>query len=54
LAHNHPSGNTNPSEDDKRITKQLKELCLLVDSPVLDHVILTADSYYSFADSGIL
>ena len=54
LAHNHPSGNTNPSEADLRITREIKELCNLIDSPVLDHVILTADSFYSFADNGKL
>jgi DNA repair protein RadC len=54
LAHNHPSGNTNPSENDLKITREIKELCNLIDSPVLDHIILTADSYYSFADNGKL
>jgi DNA repair protein RadC len=54
LAHNHPSGNINPSEADLRITREIKELCNLIDSPVLDHVILTADSFYSFADNGKL
>ena len=54
LAHNHPSGNANPSEADLRITKDLQQLCNLVDSTVLDHVILTADSFYSFADNGKL
>jgi len=54
LAHNHPSGNTNPSDADLKITREIKELCNLIDSPVLDHVILTADSFYSFADNGKL
>ena len=54
LAHNHPSGNTNPSQADLNITKDLQQLCMLVDSEVLDHVILTADSFYSFADNGKL
>ena len=54
LAHNHPSGNTNPSQADLNITKDLQQLCNLVDSTVLDHVILTADSFYSFADNGKL
>jgi DNA repair protein RadC len=54
LAHNHPSGNTNPSQADLNITKDLQQLCRLVDSEVLDHVILTADSFYSFADNGKL
>ena len=51
LAHNHPSGNTNPSQADLNITKDLQQLCKLVDSEILDHVILTADSFYSFADN---
>jgi DNA repair protein RadC len=51
IAHNHPSGTLSPSDADIKITKELKELCKLVDSTVLDHVILTADSFYSFADN---
>ena len=54
LAHNHPSGNTNPSQADLNITKDLQQLCKLVDSEILDHLILTADSFYSFADNGKL
>lgn len=54
LAHNHPSGNTNPSEADLKITREIKELCNLIDSPVLDHIILTAESFYSFSDNGKL
>ena len=54
LAHNHPSGNINPSDADLKITKEIKELCNLIDSPVLDHIILTANSYYSFSDNGKL
>ena len=54
LAHNHPSGNTNPSQADLNITKDLQQLCKLVDSEILDHVILTADSFYSFVDNGKL
>ena len=54
IAHNHPSGNTSPSDADIRITKDVKELCKLVDSTLMDHVILTSDSFYSFADNGNL
>lgn len=54
LAHNHPSGNKQPSEQDKRLTRQLKEFGKLVEIEVLDHLIVTADTYYSFADEGIL
>lgn len=54
LAHNHPSGNLSPSEQDKRLTKRLFEVGKSLDIPVLDHVIVTKDSYTSFADQGIL
>lgn len=50
IAHNHPSGNKRPSETDRRLTKSLDEACKLFDIPLLDHVIVTADGYYSFAD----
>ena len=51
LAHNHPSGNLRPSSDDLRITKQISEAGKLLDIMVADHLIVTADSYYSFADN---
>lgn len=54
LAHNHPSGNTAPSEQDKIITQRIKKALALLDVEVFDHIILTEDSYYSFADEGIL
>jgi len=54
LAHNHPSGNRNPSEQDVRLTKKLKESGLLLDIPVLDHIIFTENNYYSFADEAML
>ncbi len=54
LAHNHPSGNLLPSEQDKRLTQRVKEAGRILDIPVLDHVIMTADGYYSFADEGEL
>lgn len=54
LAHNHPSGNTNPSEADKKITAKIKEGLSLLDIDVLDHIILAVDSYFSFADDYIL
>lgn len=50
LCHNHPSGNTNPSNEDKNITQKIKEALKLIDCTVLDHIILTKDNYYSFAD----
>lgn len=54
LIHNHPSGNLNPSEQDKVITKKLKNACALLDLTLLDHLIITKERYYSFSDSGIL
>jgi len=54
LCHNHPSGNLTPSTQDLEITKKLSHAAKLVDSQVIDHIILTPDSYYSFADNGII
>lgn len=54
LAHNHPSGNLNPSETDKQLTNKIKEGLKLLDITLLDHIILTGASYTSFADSGLL
>ena len=54
LVHNHPSGNLNPSEADKHISKKLKEASRLVDIPTLDSIIITREGYYSFADEGLL
>jgi DNA repair protein RadC len=54
LAHNHPSGNLTPSSQDIDITKKIKEAMKLFDVTVLDHIILTVDNFYSFADNGII
>lgn len=54
LAHNHPSGNLKPSEADSRLTKKLYDAGRLLDMPVLDHIIISSDSYLSFADDGLL
>lgn len=54
LSHNHPSGNLKPSEQDEKLTKRIKEAAKLFDITVLDHVIVTRNSYYSFADDGEL
>ncbi len=54
LAHNHPSGQLNPSEADKAITNKLKEAGKFLDIPVLDHLIISEEGYYSFADDGII
>lgn len=54
LAHNHPSGNLKPSIQDKEITKKIQEACKFLDINLLDHIILTKDSYYSFSDEQII
>ena len=54
LVHNHPSGNLQPSQSDKEITKNLKEAGKLVQIALIDHLIITKENYYSFADEGIL
>ncbi|CAB5224295.1 RadC DNA repair proteins [uncultured Caudovirales phage] len=49
ILHNHPSGNINPSEEDKRITKRLKDAGSILDIKVLDHLIIAPDGrYFSF------
>ncbi|MDA9554641.1 JAB domain-containing protein [Pelobium sp.] len=54
LSHNHPSGNLKPSEADKTMTRKIKAGGELLDITVLDHVIITAEGYFSFADEGLL
>ena len=54
LIHNHPSGSLEASEKDKDLTDRLIQACKLVDTPLLDHVIITEHSYFSFAKSGLL
>jgi len=54
LCHNHPSGNLTPSEADLQITRKIKDAGSIMEIKVLDHVIITQKSYYSFADSGVL
>lgn len=54
LAHNHPSGNLNASTHDLTITEKIKNALKLLDVEVLDHLIITADGFTSFADSGYL
>lgn len=54
LAHNHPSGNLYPSDADDKITNKLYKAGKLLDIEFLDHLIITKDGYYSFAESGRL
>ncbi|GAB2482931.1 DNA repair protein RadC [Algoriphagus taiwanensis] len=54
LVHNHPSGSTSPSEQDKRLTERLVRIGRDLDLAVVDHVIYSDHGYFSFADEGIL
>ena len=54
LAHNHPSGGLKPSQADITITEKIKKAGNVLDINILDHIILTKFTYYSFADEGIL
>ncbi|AZB30313.1 JAB domain-containing protein [Chryseobacterium balustinum] len=54
LAHNHPSGNLKPSQEDLNITQKIKEASQLLNIQLLDHCILTSSAYISFADDGHL
>jgi DNA repair protein RadC len=50
IAHNHPSGNLKPSENDNRLTRKIKQASKLCDITLLDHLIVTKDAYYSYSD----
>lgn len=52
--HNHPSGNSRPSNEDKRLTEQLKKAVGLFNIRMIDHVIITNGGYYSFGDEGLI
>ncbi|MCW3074595.1 MAG: repair protein [Flaviaesturariibacter sp.] len=54
LSHNHPSGNLQPSRADEELTQKIKGAGALLDIKVLDHLILSSEGYYSFADEGLL
>jgi DNA repair protein RadC len=54
LAHNHPSGNLRPSEDDVKLTRKIKQSGDLLDIKVLDHIIAGENNYFSFADEGMI
>jgi DNA repair protein RadC len=54
LCHNHPSGNVKPSRADEELTLKIKEAAKYFDIRVLDHIIVSEDGYYSFADEGLL
>jgi DNA repair protein RadC len=54
VSHNHPSGNREPSESDRDLTRQIKAAGVILSINLLDHVIMTKDSYLSFVDNGYL
>ncbi|HEY9047713.1 MAG TPA: JAB domain-containing protein [Ohtaekwangia sp.] len=54
LSHNHPSGNLIPSQPDLDLTRKIKEGCKILELTLLDHIIMTSETYYSFADEGLL
>jgi len=54
LVHNHPSGNLKPSTEDIRLTKKLIEGGKLLDIQVVDHLVITKESFYSFCDEGLI
>lgn len=54
ISHNHPSGNLNPSEADKKLTEKMLEAGKLLDIEIADHIIVGANAYFSFKDEGLL
>jgi DNA repair protein RadC len=54
LCHNHPSGNLNPSQADKQLTNKIKDAAKLLDITVADHIIVSSEGYFSFADEGLI
>jgi len=55
IAHNHPSGEKSPSNADITVTNKIKDMAKLIDSRLLDHLIITKeDGYYSFAEEGLI
>jgi DNA repair protein RadC len=54
ISHNHPSGNLKPSKQDEQLTQKIKQAGLFLDMQLIDHIIVTSEGYYSFADEGLL
>ena len=54
LVHNHPSGSLKPSRADEQFTQKIKEAARWLDMDVMDHLIITDEEYYSFADEGLI
>jgi len=54
LVHNHPSGRTEPSPEDRQMTKKIQEACATVPIRVLDHIIIGDNRFFSFCENGLL
>jgi DNA repair protein RadC len=54
FVHNHPSGNTQPSEADKKLTSNMVTMLKVFEIALLDHIIITREGYFSFADHGLI
>lgn len=55
VAHNHPSGDPSPSQMDIDVTEKIKQAGILLDTPVLDHLVIASNkSYYSFKENGLI
>ncbi|MGL5049738.1 MAG: JAB domain-containing protein, partial [Fusobacteriaceae bacterium] len=54
ITHNHPSGNSNPSKSDMELTEKIRETLNLIDIRLIDHIIVTRESYFSFLEEGLL
>ncbi len=54
LCHNHPSGNLKPSKSDEELTYKIREAARFFDIKVIDHIIVSRDGYFSFADEGMM
>lgn len=54
MVHNHPSGNIKPSVADSKITRRLKDACDLLEISLIDHIIISRDSYFSFTQDGFI
>ena len=54
LAHNHPSGNLTPSRQDKELTKHIADCARMMNIRVIDHIIISSESYYSFTENGLI
>jgi DNA repair protein RadC len=54
LAHNHPSGSLKPSKADQQITSKIRQAAKILDIGLLNHIIISNEGYYSFADEAVL